>query len=110
MRGRVLQASPSRLFLEHMGAVVEFKIDSDAQFSGGGVKSAADLSEGQEVRASFTVENNTTNVAKRISVSAGTSGTGTSGQAPEQQPSAPGERSPISPGTPTPSETKPSPR
>jgi hypothetical protein len=93
MRGRVLQASPSRLFLEHMGAVVEFKIDSAAQFSGGGVKSAADLSEGQEVRASFTVENNTTNVAKRISVS-------------------PGERSPMSPGTPAPHEpsTTPSPR
>src|SRR5215208_4131675 len=37
IRGRVLQASPSKLFLEHMGAVVEFKLDSDAKFSGGDV-------------------------------------------------------------------------
>ncbi len=112
MRGRVLQASPSRLFMEHMGAVVEFKIDSDAQFSGGNVKSASDLSEGQEVRASFTVENKTTNVAKRISVTEGTkSGTGTSGQAPEQKPSG-GERTPSTPGTSTPSEpsTAPAPK
>jgi hypothetical protein len=66
--GRVLLASPSKLFLEHMGAVVEFNIAPDAQFSGGKVGSSRDLSEGQEVRASFTVENKTTNVAKRISL------------------------------------------
>jgi hypothetical protein len=66
--GRVLQAGPSKLFLEHMGAVVEFNIAPDAQFSGGTVRSSRDLSEGQEVRASFTVENKTTNVAKRISL------------------------------------------
>lgn len=66
--GRVVQASPSKLFLEHMGAVVEFTIAPDAQFSGGNVKSSGDLSEGQEVRASFTVENKTSNVVKRISV------------------------------------------
>jgi hypothetical protein len=66
--GRVVQASPSKLFLEHMGAVVEFNIASDAEFSGGNVQSSRDLAEGQEVKASFTVENNTTNVAKRISL------------------------------------------
>lgn len=110
MSGRVLQASPSKLFLEHMGAVVEFNIASDAQFSGGGVQRSTDLAEGQEVRASFTVENKTTNVAKRISVSGRTGGTGTSGQAPEQRPSTPGE--PMTPGTPAPHEpsTTPSPR
>ena len=99
MSGRVLQASPSRLFLEHMGAVVEFKIDSDAQISGGNVKTAGDLSEGQEVRTSFTVENKTTNVAKRISVSGQTSGPGAPS---EQQRPMPGERSPTTPGTPSP--------
>jgi len=66
--GRVLQAGPSKLFLEHMGAVVEFNIAPDAQFSGGNLRTSRDLSEGQEVRASFTVENNTTNVAKQISL------------------------------------------
>lgn len=65
--GRVVEASPSRLFLEHMGVVMEFKIDPDAKFSGG-AQSSSDLAAGQEVRTSFTVENRTTNVAKKISV------------------------------------------
>jgi hypothetical protein len=125
--GRVVQASPSRLFLEHMGAVVEFRIASDAQFSGGDVRSSSDLSQGQEVRASFTVENGTTNVAKRISLTreAGSAGpphggtgsatepkpeSGAVGAPPSERPipqervpgKAPGERAPSDPGTPAP--------
>jgi hypothetical protein len=125
--GRVVQASPGKLFLEHMGAVVEFRIPSDAQFSGGGVRSASDLSEGEEVRASFTVENETTNVAKRISVAraagpagpphegAGTaaepkSESGAVGTPPSERTTpqervpgkTPGERPPSDPGTPAP--------
>jgi hypothetical protein len=86
--GKVLQASPSKLYLEHMGAVVEFNIASDAKFSGGDFRSSSDLSEGQEVRASFTVENKTTNVAKEISLAGAASGsTGSSAPA-----AVPGER------------------
>jgi hypothetical protein len=114
--GKVLQASPSKLFLEHMGAVVEFNIAPDAKFSGGDFRSSRDLAEGQEVRASFTVENKTTNVAKELSLagsgamgssgSTGSSGTGAvpgergSGTSPQER----GERStpgipPREPGT-----------
>lgn len=64
--GRVIEASQGKLFVDHMGAVVEFNIAPDAQFSG--VKSGNELSPGQEVRASFTIEDKTTNVAKRISL------------------------------------------
>ena len=85
--GRVVQASPSKLFLEHMGAVVEFNIAPDAQFSGGNLTSSRDLAEGQQVRASFTVENKTSNVVKRISAGeAGSSG----GAAPQPGHPAPG--------------------
>ncbi len=65
--GRVITASPTKLYLEHMGAVVEFNL-RDTEFSGGDVRSSRDLSEGQQVRASFTVENKTINVAKRVSL------------------------------------------
>jgi hypothetical protein len=87
--GRVVQASPSKLFLEHMGAVVEFTIAPDAQFSGGNVTNSRDLSEGQEVRASFTVENKTSNVVKRVSV-AGAAGTRGMGEMPQPERPTPG--------------------
>lgn len=51
-----------------MGAVVPLKSDEKTEFSGEGVKSGRDLTEGHEVRASFTVTNETTNVAKRITI------------------------------------------
>ena len=106
LSGRVVQASPSKLFVEHMGAVVEFNIASDAQFSGGNLRSGTDLKEGQEVRTSFTVENNTTNVAKRVTLAR--EAAGTPGKAPEQgsamppgSPSAPpSSPPPLEPGTP----------
>lgn len=90
--GRVLQASPSKLFLEHMGAVVEFNL-KDTEFSGGDLKSSRDLAEGQQIKASFTVENKTTNVAKRVSLA------GDAGTAKPSHEHGPGEHDPvISPG------------
>lgn len=85
--GRVVQASPSKLFLEHMGAVVEFNIASDAQFSGGKLTSSRDLSEGQEVRASFTIENKTSNVVRHISLAREA---GSRGGAPQPERPTPG--------------------
>jgi hypothetical protein len=105
--GRVVQASPSKLFLEHMGAVVEFNIAPDAQFSGGSLRSSRDLSEGQEVRASFTVENKTSNVVKRIS--AGTEG-GSRGKKVEGAAPEPGRATPGLPGHPPGTETAPAPQ
>lgn len=100
--GRVIQASPSKLFLEHMGAVLEFDIASDAQFSG--VTSSRDLSEGQEVRASFTVENKTNNVVKRISLASEAGTPGATGTAPLPERPTPGL-----PGHPPGTETTPAP-
>jgi hypothetical protein len=100
LSGRVVQAGPSKLFVEHMGAVVEFRLAPDAQFSGGDIRSGSDLKEGQEVRTSFTVENDTTNVAKRVTVAR--EAPGAAGQAPGQgaMPSGPQ----TVPGTPPPRE------
>jgi len=90
--GRVLQAGPSKLFLEHMGAVVEFNL-KDTEFSGGDLKSSRDLAEGQQVKASFTVENKTTNIAKRVSLA------GEAGTAKPSHEYGPGEHGPgMSPG------------
>lgn len=83
--GRVLQASPSKLFLEHMGAVVEFNL-KDTEFSGGDLRSSRDLSEGQQVKASFTVENKTTNVAKRVSLAGEAGEAGKAKPSPEHGP------------------------
>ncbi len=100
LSGRVVQASPSKLYLEHMGAVVEFNLEN-TEFSGGG--SSKDLAEGQQVRASFIVENKTTNIAKRVSVTteAGTAKPAPGGAGHEM---APGERpdtsTPSTPGMP----------
>ncbi len=107
--GRVLQAGPSKLYLEHMGAVVEFNL-KDTEFSGGDLHSSRDLSEGQQVRASFTVENKTTNVAKRVSLAseAGTASPHEQGPGEHDHEMAPGERperaTPSLPGMPPPRE------
>jgi hypothetical protein len=96
LSGRVVQSGPSKLFVEHMGAVVEFNIAPDAQFSGGDIKSGSDLKEGQEVRTSFTVQNSTTNVAKRVTVAQEPAGT-QPGRAPEQGSTTPQSSSPSAP-------------
>jgi hypothetical protein len=95
--GTVVKADSKTLYLEHMGAVFPLKIDDETEFSGAGVSSSRDLKEGLEVRASFTVEQKTTNLARRISV-AGASGrssrsTGSTG-------TTPGEDERIPPGSP----------
>ena len=108
--GRVVQAGPSKLFVEHMGAVLEFNLASDAQFSGGNIRSGADLKEGQEVRTSFTVENNTTNVAKRVTLAREPAGT--PGKAPKQGSAMPPSSPSVPPRSPPPLEpgTTPSPK
>jgi hypothetical protein len=99
LSGRVVQSGPSKLFVEHMGAVVEFNIASDAQFSGGDIRSGVDLKEGQEVRTSFTVENETTNVAKRVTLAGEPAGT--PGKAPERGSATPPGSPRAPPGSPS---------
>lgn len=68
LSGKVVKADSRTLYLEHMGAIVPLKLDDKTEFAGEGLKSSRDLAAGQEVRASFTVEKETTNVATRISL------------------------------------------
>jgi hypothetical protein len=77
LTGKVVKVQGKTLYLEHMGAVVPLSIDSKTKFEEGW-KSAKDIKEGQQVRASFEVKNQTSNVAKSIGPSAET-GQGGSG-------------------------------
>jgi hypothetical protein len=68
LSGKVIKSEPNTLYLEHMGAVVAVEFGRETMFSG--VRSAHELVEGQEVRASFTVRGDTKNVAHGISLAA----------------------------------------
>jgi hypothetical protein len=68
LSGKVIKSEANTLYLEHMGAVVPMQIGRETRFSG--LRSAGELAEGQEVRASFTVKNDTKNVADSISLGA----------------------------------------
>jgi hypothetical protein len=65
LSGKVIKSENSTLYLEHMGAIVPIEFGGDTRFSG--VRSAGELTEGQEVRASFTVDD-TKNIADSISL------------------------------------------
>jgi len=78
--GKVIKSEANTIYLDHMGAVVPMEIARHTTFSG--VRSAVDLAEGQEVRASFTVKNGTKNVADTVSVGAASS----TKRAPEPEP------------------------
>ena len=68
LSGTVVRSEPHTLYVEHVGVVVPMEIGRETRFSG--VRSAAELANGQEVRASFTVKNGTANIAESISVGA----------------------------------------
>lgn len=64
--GKIVRAEPNTVWIDHMGAVIPLKIDSNTRFESAGIARPKDLKEGQEIRASFRVQNNTTNVADSI--------------------------------------------
>ncbi|HKD39928.1 MAG TPA: hypothetical protein VKB87_06520 [Myxococcaceae bacterium] len=66
--GKVVKADPNAVWIDHMGAVIVLKLDPNTRFESADVTRAKDLKEGQEIRASFTVHNKTTNVADSISL------------------------------------------
>src|SRR5262249_43096757 len=74
LTGKVVRADKNMVFVEHMGAVVPLKIESNTKFESAGITKANDLKEGQEIRASFTVKDKTTNVATAIWLEGATSG------------------------------------
>ncbi|MBR2979505.1 MAG: hypothetical protein IKC51_06195 [Myxococcaceae bacterium] len=56
IEGKVLKAERDHLILEYRGAAVPFKVSRDTQIQG--VTSVRNLSEGQQVRASFQMKDN----------------------------------------------------
>jgi hypothetical protein len=86
LQGEVARVESKTIYVKHMGAVVPLKIDKDTKLDGK-TFSKRDLKEGQEIRASFTVENGINNVADTISTSdLGTGGAGMQQQQPSTIP------------------------
>lgn len=64
--GKVVRADASTVWIDHMGAVIPLKIDANTRFESAGIAHRKDLKEGQEIRASFRVQDKVTNVADSI--------------------------------------------
>jgi len=76
LTGEFVKADRKTIYIDHMGAIVPLKVDKNTQFQGG-VKRASELKQGQQVRASFTVKNQTENLATSIQLTdQGTGGAG----------------------------------
>ncbi|MHB8879169.1 MAG: hypothetical protein ACYC8T_36175 [Myxococcaceae bacterium] len=66
LSGEVVKVDENTLYLRHMGAIVPIELNSSTRFT---ELEKQDLKEGREVRASFTIEGETTNLAKEIRAS-----------------------------------------
>jgi len=73
--GRVVKSNKKMVWVEHAGAIVPLTINKQTQFGDENLKRAQDIKAGDEIRASFEV-NNTDNVATNIQRSDGTLGSG----------------------------------
>lgn len=69
IEGKLVRVDSKTLFVEHMGVVVPLKVDRNTKFEGAAIRRAGDFKEGQQVRASFKIENKVNNVATRVSLS-----------------------------------------
>jgi hypothetical protein len=65
LSGEVVKVDPQTVYINHMGAIVPIKLTKETKFEG--AMTRKDLSEGKEIRASFEINNNTSNVATEIS-------------------------------------------
>ncbi|NOK19529.1 hypothetical protein [Corallococcus carmarthensis] len=83
LTGKVVKSESKKVYISSAsGAVVPLDIDSKTQFTDPSMKNAKSLKEGQEIRASFEVKDEK-NVAKSISPSQGTGGSGTDVMSPD---------------------------
>jgi hypothetical protein len=82
LTGKVVKSSSKMVWVDHMGAIVPLEVDSKTQFTDPTLKGAKSLKEGQEIRASFEVKE-TKNVAKSITPSTGTGGSGSDVMSPD---------------------------
>lgn len=75
LTGKVVWAEGQKVYVDHMGAVVELRTDSQTQFSGEATR-VKDLKEGDEIRASFSVDKGIRNKALSIEKTSATGGSG----------------------------------
>lgn len=90
--GTVVKAERHTVYIQSQGqgAVIPLKVDSKTKFESPGVTRARDLKPGQEIRASFSVKDQTENRAESIQLS-GEGGSGSMGTTPGTLPgSSPG--------------------
>jgi len=73
LEGKVLKADRTSITIEHMGAAIPLQVQSSTSFQG--VKSAKDIKEGSQVRASFSLKGSR-NELTSIEVMPGAGGTG----------------------------------
>lgn len=76
VEGRVLKADRSTITIEHNGAALPLSVASSTSFQG--VKSAKDIKEGQQVRASFDLKKDK-NELRSVEVLSGAGGAGGAG-------------------------------
>jgi hypothetical protein len=87
LSGTVAKADRKTIYLkDQQGAIVPLKVDNTTKFADANVKSARDLKEGQQVRASFETKG-TENIATQVWTESGMGGSGFEQQ--EQQPLPP---------------------
>jgi hypothetical protein len=100
LTGRVVKSDSKMVWLEHSGAIVPLKIDKNTQFTDPSLKTARDIKEGDEIRASFEVRK-TDNVATSIQKSSsGMGGSGTEVMSPDSSINqSPGTLPPSNDGT-----------
>jgi hypothetical protein len=77
LTGKVLKADASTITILSHSAAIPLKVDKNTSFSG--VKSSTDLKAGEEVRASYQVNNDTNQATAVTLVNPGTSSKGTGG-------------------------------
>lgn len=90
--GKVLKVQGSTIYLDQNGAAVPLTLSNKTKFDEGMSKKT--IKEGQEIKASFSIKNNTKNMAESISMS-GTGGGGSESGFEEGWP----QQQPIDPGT-----------
>lgn len=88
--GTVVKAERHTVYIQSQGqgAVIPLKVDSKTKFESPGVTRARDLKPGQEIRASFSVKDQTENRAESIQLSGegGSGSMGTPGTLPGSSP------------------------
>ena len=77
LEGKVLKADRNSITIEHMGAAIPLQVQSSTSFQG--VKSAREIKEGQQVRASFSLKGSKNELTSVEVLPSSQGGSGSSG-------------------------------